>query len=85
MFDAFTRLQEPLTLEDVTAHLQRLESEMPPEEYAALARAVIQRLSLRCAARLRAPGAITEPEPVALALAQSPVEQSFDAEQVISD
>ena len=85
MFDAFTRLQEPLTLEDVTAHLQRLESEMPPEEYEALARAVMQRLSLRCAARLRASGTIPEPESVGLALAQSPVEQSFDAEQVISD
>ncbi len=44
MFDAFTHLQEPVTYADVTAYLQRLESEIPPDEYEALARALMQRL-----------------------------------------
>ncbi len=56
MTDAFTRLQVPLTLGGVTTpenHLQRLESEMPPDKIESLARAIsitgMQRLSLHYA------------------------------------
>jgi hypothetical protein len=67
---AFTRLQVPLqvTLEGVTAYLQRLESKMPPDQCESLARALMQRHSLRYAARLDASGAMLEPVQVILFL-----------------
>ncbi len=44
-----------------TAYLQRLESEMPPDQFESLTRALMQRHALSYAARLDASGAIPEP------------------------
>jgi hypothetical protein len=59
-----------VTLEGVTAYLQRLESEMPPDQFESLARDLMQRHSLpvRYTARLGASGAMTEPMQVILFL-----------------
>ena len=55
-----------MTFEGVTAYLQRqerLESEMPPDQFESLARALMQRhfLYYHDAARLRTSGAMQEP------------------------
>ncbi len=52
----------------VTAYLQRLESELLPDQFESLARALMQRHSLRYAARLDASAAMPEPIQVILFL-----------------
>jgi hypothetical protein len=57
-----------VTLEGVTAYMQSLESEMPPDQFESLAWACMQRHCLRYAARLDASGAMQEPIQVFLFL-----------------